>query len=71
MIGRLHELTAVVADEWPTIGHAVAGLQAIDEWGRRHHDARGCFDVTRELSGGPRGAAQLLRDGLDGLRTFG
>jgi 2-polyprenyl-6-methoxyphenol hydroxylase-like FAD-dependent oxidoreductase len=24
-------------------------------------DARGCFDVTSELSGGPRGAAELLR----------
>jgi len=49
VIGRLHELTAVVADEWPTIGHAVAGLQAIDEWGRRHHDARGCFAAAYRI----------------------
>jgi len=43
VIDRLHELAPVVTDEWPTIAHAVASLQAIDQWGRRHCDARGCF----------------------------
>ncbi len=49
MIGRLHELAALVADEWPTLEHALAGLQAIDEWGRRHHDARGCFAAAYRI----------------------
>lgn len=49
MIGRLHELTAFVADEWPTIGHAIAGLRAIDEWGRRHDDSRGCFAAAYRI----------------------
>jgi hypothetical protein len=49
VIGRLHELTAVVADAWPTIADAIAGLQAIDQWGRRHDDARGCFAAAYRI----------------------
>jgi hypothetical protein len=49
VIGRLHELAALVADEWPTLGHALAGLRTIDEWGRRHHDARGCFAAAYRI----------------------
>ena len=49
MIGRLHELAALVADEWPTLEHALAGLRTIDEWGRRHHDARGCFAAAYRI----------------------
>lgn len=37
------ELAAVVDDEWPTLGRALAGLRALDEWGRRRGDARGGF----------------------------
>lgn len=50
----------------PTYGHIFLGA-----WGPMliypiggpdgARDARGCFDVTRELSGGPKGAADLLR----------
>jgi squalene monooxygenase len=50
----------------PTFGHIFLGA-----WGPMliypiggpdgARDARGCFDVTRELSGGPKGAAELLR----------
>lgn len=50
----------------PGYGHIVLGA-----WGpmlvypiggaNNAQDARGCFDVTSELSGGPKGAAELLR----------
>lgn len=55
----------------PTYGHIFLGawgpmlLYPIGWPGGRSEgaeaDARGCFDVTSELSGGPRGAAELLR----------
>ncbi len=50
----------------PTFGHIFLGA-----WGpmliypigghNGSRDARGCFDVTRELSGGPKGASDLIR----------
>ena len=50
----------------PGFGHIVLGawgpMLLYPIGGRENaHDARGCFDVTSELSGGPRGAAELLR----------
>lgn len=47
----------------PGYGHIFLGA-----WGpmlvypTSRDDARGCFDVPRDLSGGPRGAAELLRE---------
>lgn len=61
MIGRLRELTLFVADEWTTIEHAIAGLQAIDQWGRRHNDARGCFAAAYRVV--TVAVADAVRDG--------
>ncbi len=48
----------IVLGAWgPMLLYPIGGPGAADDGG----DARGCFDVTSELSGGPRGAAELLR----------
>lgn len=41
--GRPRELAELVAAPWPSIEGIVAGLRAIDEWGRRSGDVRGAF----------------------------
>lgn len=41
--GRTRELAQLVAAPWPDIDGALAGLRAIDDWGRRRGDARGGF----------------------------
>lgn len=40
---RTRELAQLVAAPWPDLAAALAGLRAIDEWGRRRGDARGSF----------------------------
>jgi hypothetical protein len=52
--GPQRELAALVDAAWPTLDHTLAGLRAIDTWGRAHGDARGSFAaayviVTAEL----------------------
>ena len=50
----------------PTFGHIFLGawgpmlIYPIGGEGPQRSDARGCFDVTGELSGGPKGAAELI-----------
>lgn len=41
--GRQHELAYLVAEPWPSIEELLAGLRAIDDWGRQCGDARGTF----------------------------
>lgn len=41
--GRWPELAILVAEPWSGVDELLAGLRAIDEWGRRHGDARGSF----------------------------
>ena len=41
-VGR-RELAALVAEPWPTVDATLAGLRAIDEWGRRRGDPSGAF----------------------------
>lgn len=49
----------------PTFGHIFLGawgpMLIYPVGGPGGHDARGCFDVTRDLVGGPHGAVELLR----------
>lgn len=51
----------------PSYGHIFLGawgpmlVYPIGGEGPERGDARGCFDVTGELSGGPKGAAELIR----------
>lgn len=43
------------------IGGLAGGLGGEADMPAQRTDARGCFDVTAELSGGPKGAAELIR----------
>lgn len=43
MTGARQQLASLVAEPWPSIDAVIAGLRAIDDWGRRRGDARGGF----------------------------
>ena len=43
MTGARQQLASLVAEPWPSIDAVIAGLRAIDHWGRRRGDARGGF----------------------------
>jgi hypothetical protein len=49
VIARQRELAALVADAWPTLPCTLAGLSAIDAWGRRRRDVRGCFAAAYRI----------------------
>lgn len=49
MSDRQRELAALVAEAWPSLDHTLAGLRAIDEWGRRRGDARGSFAAAYRI----------------------
>ncbi|MBA3545064.1 MAG: hypothetical protein H0T76_01130 [Nannocystis sp.] len=46
---RQQQLAYLVAEPWPSIEELLAGLRAIDDWGRERGDARGGFAAAYAL----------------------